>query len=180
MFRVGNQVVTVVSEASFVCFTFSADMPGSPRTDLSSMQALRDKTLKALHNLIDSLHLRGIRTTYRLHSTANGGAWGCIRVAPFMSSRLGPNASFYHHQHHARSPLSYSPVTPSSLLMNASRRMTVAGALPTAKASTSFGAGPSRSKTALLDQREMDEKEQVAERVKKALMADGEGVVEEK
>jgi len=63
--------------------------------------------------------------------------------------------------------------------MNASRRMTVAGSLPTTS-STSFGAGPSRSKTALLDQREMDEKEQVAERVKKALEADGEGIVEEK
>jgi hypothetical protein len=93
-----------------------------------------------------------------------------------MSSRLGPNASSYHH---TRSPLSYSPVTPSSLLMNASRRMTVAGSLPTTS-STSFGAGPARSKTALLDQREMDEKEQVAERVKKALEADGEGIVEEK
>lgn len=32
----------------------------------------------------------------------------------------------------------------------------------------------------MLDQREMDEKEQVAERVKKALEADGEGIVEEK
>lgn len=55
----------------------------------------------------------------------------------------------------------------------------MAGSLPTTS-STSFGAGPSRSKTALLDQREMDEKEQVAERVKKALEADGEGIVEEK
>jgi hypothetical protein len=110
------------------------------------MQALRDKTLKALHNLIDSLHLRGIRSTYRLHSTANGGAWGCIRVAPFMSSRLGQT-----------------------------RRSTVAGSLPTTSSSWS-GDG----KAAMLEKKEMDEKERVAERIKKALEEDGEGIVEEK
>lgn len=130
-------------------------------TDLSTMHALRDKTLKVLHNLVDSLHLRGVRTSYRLQTTANGGAWGCIRVAPFMSSRLPPSALSHHY--HAKSPLSAAPVTPSSILLN--RRSTVAGSLPVG--------------SSLMQRREMDEKEKVAKRIRLALEKDGEGIVEE-
>ena len=140
------------------------------------MQALRDKTLKALHNLIDSLHIRGIRSTYRLHSTANGGAWGCIRVAPFMSSRLGPSASSSYHKAPTSPLSSYSPVTPSSLLLNATRRTTISGSLPT----TGSGLLAEGGKAAMLEKKELDEKERVAERIKKALEEDGEGIVEEK
>lgn len=75
--------------------------------DLSTMHSLRDKTLRTLHLIIDDLSLRaGIRTTYRLLSTAQGGAWGCIRVAPFPMSR--PKSR------QPTSPLAISPVSGNS------------------------------------------------------------------
>lgn len=59
----------------------------SPLLDLSTMHSLRDRTLRTLHNVIDDLKIRaGVRTSYRLLSTAQGGAWGCIRVAPLRLS----------------------------------------------------------------------------------------------
>jgi hypothetical protein len=91
-----------------------------------------------------------------------------------MSSRMGPSASA-HHYRQPTSPLSLSPLTPSGLLMNASRRQTLAGSLP-----TMYRAVEGAGKAAGVDQREMDEKERVAERVKKALEADGQGIVEDK
>jgi hypothetical protein len=154
--------------------TFYSDVrtktpPPSDTPDLSSMHALRDKTLKALHDLIDSLHIRGIRTTYRLNSTVNGGAWGCIRVAPFMSSShpaptRGPT-----------SPLAFdnAPLTPGKMLLSMqSRRATVAG--------PGMFAAVGGSRVEAAQKREMDEKERVAKRVKKALEHDGGGIVEEK
>lgn len=61
--------------------------------DLSTMHSLRDRTLRTLHNVIDDLKIRaGVRTTYRLLSTAQGGAWGCIRVAP-LASRSSSSSS---------------------------------------------------------------------------------------
>lgn len=159
--------------------------------DLSSMHALRDKTLQALHVVVDALTIRGIRTTYRLHSTANGGAWGCIRVAPVLGSKLplqrgqidGQSSTFKDKENSETTSSSITAATPASLL--SIRRSTVAnpgnkGVNPLSTSWNEKATGVKSVEDAKKErEREMDEKERVAKRVKKALEQDGQGIVEE-
>lgn len=157
--------------------------------DLSSMHALRDKTLQALHIVVDALTIRGIRTTYRLHSTANGGAWGCIRVAPVLGSKLPlqrgqveASGSSSKDKENSEKPSAVTAATPASIL--SIRRSTVAnpsnkGMNPLSTSWNEKSNAQSVEAARKEREREMDEKERVAKRVKKALEQDGQGIVEE-
>jgi hypothetical protein len=142
--------------------------------DLSSMQDVRDRTLSSLHTIVDNLRLRGgVRTTYRLLSTANGGSWGCIRVAPFMSSSTSHGHQSFINRNEQK------PMIPSAL-----RRSTFAGPALTRQL---FGAGGSVDSTGFLASHSNvhaggtseDEKQEVARVVKLALEKDGDGMIPE-
>ncbi|KAJ9125208.1 hypothetical protein QFC22_000162 [Naganishia vaughanmartiniae] len=135
--------------------------------DLSSMQDVRDKTLASLHAIVDNLRLRGgVRTTYRLLSTANGGSWGCIRVAPFM-------ASTYKHQSfiNRNEPRFTAPA--------ALRRSTFAGPALSQRLFGGLGCSLSAQHTVLAGGASEDEKQEAARVVKLALEKDSDGIIPE-
>ncbi|KAJ9097307.1 hypothetical protein QFC21_004976 [Naganishia friedmannii] len=135
--------------------------------DLSSMQDVRDKTLASLHTVVDNLRLRGgVRTTYRLLSTANGGSWGCIRVAPFMSS------TFKHQSFINRNETKVN--APAAL-----RRSTFAGPALSHRLFGGLGGSLSTHHALLAGGASEDEKQEAARVVKMALEKDGDGVIPE-
>lgn len=94
------------------------------RTDLSTLQSLREKTLSHIHLLLSHLqNVHNIHATYRLLArsavsfpTTNPSpfhhGWGCIRLAPCASQeqgRAGAKVRRASLVHARRPPLSFSP-----------------------------------------------------------------------
>jgi hypothetical protein len=156
-----------IVDLSVLLSAYSDNLASSPFVDLSSMQDVRDKTLASLHAVVDNLRLRGgVRTTYRLLSTANGGSWGCIRVAPFM-------ASTYKHQSFInRNEARANP--PAAL-----RRSTFAGPALSHRLFGGLGGSLSTHDTVLAGGASEDEKQEAARVVKLALEKDSNGNIPE-
>jgi hypothetical protein len=137
------------------------------------MQDVRDRTLSSLHTIVDNLRLRGgVRTTYRLLSTANGGSWGCIRVAPFMSSSITHGHQSFINRNEQK------PAAPAALRRSTfagpsfARNLYVGGSVD----STGFLASHPNTHAGGTSE---DEKQDVARVIKLALENEGNGMIPE-
>lgn len=137
------------------------------------MQDVRDRTLSSLHTIVDNLRLRGgVRTSYRLVPTANGESWGCIRVAPFMSSSMthGHQSYINRNDQKAAAPAAFRRSTFAGPTF--ARNLYVGGSVD----STGFLASHANTHAGGTSE---DEKQDVARVIKLALENEGDGMIPE-